>query len=131
MLKINNVTFRGGGCESCGSIGNLDSLTQASKFSSTSFKGIDEPNKLERQPKNDTFEKAALGITAVGATGAAGVGGLGYAHKAKLFNKIENQTAKDFIAKANLERASKNCYDWCSSAKNKGLEFLDSIKVKK
>ena len=59
MLKINNVTFRGGGCESCGSIGNLDSLTQASKFSSTSFKSNEVGLKLRKQLEKDTFEKAS------------------------------------------------------------------------
>ena len=58
MLNINSVSFRGGG-ESCGSIGNTDRLTQASKFSSTSFKSNEVGLKLRKQLEKDTFEKAS------------------------------------------------------------------------
>ena len=58
MLNVNSISFRGGG-ESCGSIGNLDSLMQASKFSATSFKSNDVGLKLRKQLEKDTFEKAS------------------------------------------------------------------------
>ena len=57
MFKINNVSFRGG--ESCGSIGNTDSLMQASKFSATSFRGNEVGLRLRNQLAKDTFEKAS------------------------------------------------------------------------
>ena len=58
MLKINSVSFRGGGGESCGSIGNLDGATLVSKFSSTSFKANNESLTMRKQPEKDTFEKS-------------------------------------------------------------------------
>lgn len=58
MLRINSISFRGGG-ESCGSIGNTDGLVQASKFSSTTFKSNEVGLKLRKQLEKDTFERAS------------------------------------------------------------------------
>lgn len=121
MTSINCVNFRGHGSESTGSIAHRNNPTECPTCGGKiSFKGY------------DSYEKegtSTLGVVAGLALLTAGViGGLGYAHKAKAFDKLGEGWMKKTIGK--LEPAGKKCHEWCSTTKTKGTELWTTIKDK-
>ncbi len=128
MTSMNCVSFHGHGSESTGSIAHKNNPTQEPKQcptcgGSVSFRGRND---------YDSFEKegpSALGIIAGVALLTAGViGGLGYAHKAKAFEKLGEGWMKKTIGK--LEPAGKKCHEWCSTAKTKSTDLWTKVKDK-
>ena len=126
MSTINCVSFRGHGSETTGSIAHRNNPTCPNC-------GTECPtcsDKINFKGRNDTYEKegpSVLGIVATAALLAVGViGGLGYAHKAKAFDKLGEGWMKKTIGK--LEPAGKKCHEWCATAKTKSTELWTKVK---
>ena len=122
MNRINSLSFYGHGSESTGSIAHRNNPTQEPKQCPTCGNHINFWG-------YDSYEKegsSTLGTIATVALLTAGViGGLGYAHKAKAFEKLGEGWMKKTVGK--LEPAGKKCHEWCSLAKTKGSELWTKI----
>ena len=119
-MSVSCVNFRGHGTESTGSIAHRNNPKPCPTCGQEiNFRG-----------RNDYGEEKGMstgGIlaTVVGLTATAIIG-LGYAHKAKAFDKLGEGWVKKTIGK--LEPAGKKCHEWCSTAKTKGTEYWDKLK---
>lgn len=114
------VGFRGHGTETTGAIGNKNNPTECPTCG----------GKINFKGGYDSYEKegpSTLGVIAGIALVAAGIiGGLGYAHKAKAFDKLGEGWVKKTVGK--LEPAGKKCHEWCTSVKNESTKLWTKVK---
>lgn len=128
MTGLNCVNFRGQGSETTGSIAHRNNPTCPTCGTECSTCS----GKINFKGGYDSYEKegpSALGVIGgIALLTAAVIGGLGYAHKAKAFDKLGEGWMKKTIGK--LEPAGKKCYEWCMTTKTKTTELWTKVKDK-
>ena len=122
MNYITSTQFRGNGCESAGTIGHKEKPKPCPTCGSVGFRGNYATYEEKQKPK------IARNIVFTLLVAAGAIGGLGYLHKTEALSKITNKTAKEWLEKLKVNTATEKCYGWCSTAKTKGVEYLDKIK---
>ena len=119
MNNISPISFRGNGTETTGSIAYRNKpTTTCPTCGQVSFKGYDQEEK-----KGVSMIGALAGVTTLA---ALTIVGLGYMKKGDVINKMKDGWMKDTISK--LKPATEKCYEWCASAKGKGLEYWGKVK---
>lgn len=121
MSYLTNIAFRAGGSESAGSIAQNPNTKPCPTCGKVSFKA--DSFEYSQDQKKNKGVKTAVKLLAAAATV---IGGLACAHKyakdlPKCLKWLNNET---------FGKATKKCYNWCHTAKSKGVDVWESVKGK-
>ena len=123
MCYVSSISFRGGGCESAGSIGQKEAPNPCPDGKCVNFKG--RYDGYSAPEKKTSVGKALLGTACAGMTIA---GSLAYAYKSGKLSSITNETAKKWVKNLKIDPAGEKCYNCYAYVKGEGIKLWNKIK---